>query len=337
MVGGLYKYNSVEPNSLKKRLVSTLEPAKSWFQRLLSNGPTCTATARGFWNLLKDGEPPPTAVAHVVGVGGSKPYIMMAYGWWAPTTSPDLRGRRFITASPPLKPVRTESMADFYELLTRLAAVAVQAGGVAVVPLVDCASPWIVRNHDKTWMGVVPIAHQGGATLVVPTRCPFSRSREEVCCHFLPRDVTCMGHRRKQTRRMVSMGEFLVGRTRESLLLATGALSTLNVDDAVAEAAAEGLGGGGSITTATVADAIVAKLPAGNATAVVVLEGVKNGGAAVNLLPPVGFTDASASTEWRRFSRFPLCQLEEMKAESSLELEDWHAKTARDYKLHDAR
>jgi hypothetical protein len=212
----------------------------------------------------------------------------------------------------------------------------VQAGGVAVVPLVDCASPWIVRNHDKTWMGVVPIAHPAGATLVVPTRCPFSRNREEVCCHFLPRDVTCMGHRRLQTRRMVSMGEFLVGRTRESLL-ATGALSTLNVDDAVSEAAAEGLGGGGSITTATVADAIVVKLAAANATAVVVLDGVKNGGAAVNLLPPVGFTDASASTEWRRFSSFPFCQLEKMKEESSREVEDWHAKTAKDYKLNDAR
>ena len=346
--------------------------------------------AWGFWNLGGVEEenlrgppraeeeahpPPPTAVAHVVGVGGSKPYIMMAYGWWAPTESPDLRGGRFITAGPPLKPVRTESMSDFYQLLMRLAAVAVQADGVAVVPLVDCASPWILKNHGKTWMGVVPIAHPNGATLVLPARCPRfpqeseddddadeydeagrragsprrrlredqrHQAAEEVCCHFLPRDITCMGHNKVlKKRRMISMGEFLVGRKRSSLSTEAPSTTTLNVDSAVAEVAAEE-----NITTATVAAAIVAKLERNATTSeggigpsssssssyssLVILEGKVS-----NSLPPVGFAGERAAGEWRRFNRFPLCQLEDMLEESSREhqVEEWHNITAREYRL----
>ena len=327
--------------------------------------------AWGFWNLPEEDPRPPTAVAHVVGVGGSKPYVMMAYGWWTPTVSPDLRGGRFITAGPPLKPVRTESMADFYRLLMRLTAVAVQADGVAVVPLVDCASPWILKNHGNTWMGVVPIAHPNGATLVLPARCPRfpqesddddddddeagrgagsprrrlpedqrHQAAEEVCCHFLPRDVTCMGHNKLlKKRRMLSMGEFLVGRKRSSLSTEAPSTTTLNVDNAVSEVVAEAEHLGVNITTATVAAAIVAKLERnattsggslGSSSSLVILQGEVS-----NLLPPVGFAGERAAGEWRRFNRFPLCQLEDMLEESSREhqVEEWHNITAREYRL----
>lgn len=218
--------------------------AAGWIQQF-GTGPEMGSW--GYWNNEGLDEGVPTAVAHVVGVADSKQLVMMAMGWWGPTPLPELVGARYITAGDPLVPVFTQSPADYYELLTRLTAVAIQTGGVAVTPLVDCASPWIVRGNPSVWEGVVPM--NAGHLIMLPARCPFSaRDANEVCCHFFPSNYDCV-RKTSTPRHMATMGEFLVGRTRESLTKATIRVK-VNVGDA-------------GVTTDEVAKAVVAT---GNST-----------------------------------------------------------------------